>query len=322
LNESEAGLGSKTKLAAWLKLARVSNLPTAWSNILMAFWVVNESWSPSADLVLLIFASSCFYVAGMILNDVADVEFDRVERPERPIPCGAINRRRAAVAGFGLLFTGFAFAVAAGPLVGGFGSIENWKPVLVSSFLAMCILAYDFGLKKTLAGPVMMGACRTSNVLLGASTFTPDQPILFGFSANILWIALIIGIYVCGITWFARDETKSEKRGAMVSGTVLIIAALASIQFIPPITQLGSAASHIRLFNFVLTVMIGFRIIRAIRHGQPKYIQSAVVTCLISLILIDAMFMLTATQENILPALVVAFLVVPAHLLGKLSRLT
>ena len=36
------------------------------------------------------------YLAGMALNDVADLEEDRRERPERPIPSGAVTPERAA----------------------------------------------------------------------------------------------------------------------------------------------------------------------------------------------------------------------------------
>ena len=42
-----------------------------------------------------------FYTAGMILNDVADLEVDRRERPERPLPSGAVSR--TALAAFGAL---------------------------------------------------------------------------------------------------------------------------------------------------------------------------------------------------------------------------
>lgn len=36
-------------------------------------------------------ASSCFYLAGMALNDYADREVDARERPNRPIPSGRVS---------------------------------------------------------------------------------------------------------------------------------------------------------------------------------------------------------------------------------------
>ena len=45
----------------------------------------------AADAALVALAMVFFYTAGMVLNDVADAEIDRRERPERPIPSGAIS---------------------------------------------------------------------------------------------------------------------------------------------------------------------------------------------------------------------------------------
>ncbi len=45
---------------------------------------------PWGVFALLVGASACLYEAGMALNDVFDVEIDRQERPDRPIPSGRV----------------------------------------------------------------------------------------------------------------------------------------------------------------------------------------------------------------------------------------
>ena len=45
-----------------------------------------------------------FYTAGMILNDVLDDDVDRRERPERPLPSGAVSRAGRADRGRSSLF--------------------------------------------------------------------------------------------------------------------------------------------------------------------------------------------------------------------------
>ena len=76
--------------AVALRLGRVSNLPTVWTNALAGL-VLAGGWLDPAPLLLLFLAVSLAYVGGMFLNDAFDAEVDAVRRPERPIPSGAAN---------------------------------------------------------------------------------------------------------------------------------------------------------------------------------------------------------------------------------------
>ena len=51
--------------------------------------------------------------AARVLNDVFDLEIDRKERPERPLPSGLVSRSAAARFGFALLAGGIAASIAA-----------------------------------------------------------------------------------------------------------------------------------------------------------------------------------------------------------------
>src|SRR5207237_816269 len=73
-------------------------------------------------IALLVAASSCLYLAGMVLNDYFDRRRDAVERPARPIPSDRISPGAAAGLGAALLVCGVALAAAAGI---GFG---RWLP--------------------------------------------------------------------------------------------------------------------------------------------------------------------------------------------------
>ena len=79
-------------MRAWLEVLRISNLPTVWTNVLVGAVLsiaVARPSNPSLVAVLIaIIAGSCLYLAGMVFNDVADVDEDRAQRPERPIPRG------------------------------------------------------------------------------------------------------------------------------------------------------------------------------------------------------------------------------------------
>ena len=59
-------------LSVWLRLGRVSNLPTVWSNVLTGLALVG-ALQPDASLLVLVLALSLFYVGGMYLNDAFDL---------------------------------------------------------------------------------------------------------------------------------------------------------------------------------------------------------------------------------------------------------
>src|SRR5260370_38376776 len=89
-------------LATLLKLGRVSNLPTVWTNVLAGTCLAGGVWQ-SWRLGVVLFAMSLFEMGGMYLNDYFDRAIDARERPERPISAGAIPAVAVAAIGFGLL---------------------------------------------------------------------------------------------------------------------------------------------------------------------------------------------------------------------------
>ena len=84
-----------------LRLGRVSNLPTVWTNTLAALLLAGGTVADGRTVPLLL-AMSLAYVGGMYLNDAFDARIDAIERPERPIPSGAISAHAVFAAGFGI----------------------------------------------------------------------------------------------------------------------------------------------------------------------------------------------------------------------------
>ncbi len=67
--------------SVYLRLGRVSNLPTVWTNVLAGV-ALTGVWVAPAPLAFLALALSLFYIDGMYLNDAFDREIDARERPE------------------------------------------------------------------------------------------------------------------------------------------------------------------------------------------------------------------------------------------------
>jgi 4-hydroxybenzoate polyprenyltransferase len=178
----------KNRLRVYLQLMRFPAVFTALADIFLGFLLTHDGLLPVRDLVALLGASSGLYLAGMVFNDFFDREVDARERPGRPIPSGRVSTRPAA-----LLATGL---IVLGPVCTAFVSFEA---VEISLLLIALILAYDTYLKQTPAGPVAMGGCRFLNVMLGASAAASGT-----WASPQLFVASAMGIYVAGVTWFAR----------------------------------------------------------------------------------------------------------------------
>jgi len=221
---------SKSTSSAWWQLLRAGNVFTAVSNVLAGFLLVHGEWQPLLPLVFLIVSSASLYLAGMVLNDVFDIEIDRAERPERPLPAGRIDPMLAKVFGWGLMADGVSAAGVASWL------LVSWLPLIAAMLLATTIIAYDTVLKSTALGPLAMGACRALNILLGASAATSLSNVKPAYI-----YAFAIGVYTVGLTLLARDEATptTESKLKLASNIIqfgcLLIIVLATILTLPKV---------------------------------------------------------------------------------------
>lgn len=169
-----------------LRLGRVSNLPTVWTNALAGAVLAGQV--NSQVVILAALALSLFYTGGMWLNDAFDAEIDARERANRPIPMGQIGVGTVFVVGFILLLAGILVSFTLGGTAG-----------LMGIGLAVAVLLYDWLHKRTPLGPVIMGATRFFCYLLAAAAIGQiGGPVLFG--------ALGLLAYIVGLTYAAKQE--------------------------------------------------------------------------------------------------------------------
>ncbi|HEY1785643.1 MAG TPA: UbiA family prenyltransferase, partial [Pirellulales bacterium] len=217
-------------IRAYVELLRLPAVFTAMADVALGFLFTHPDLQPWPVFVALWLSSSSLYLAGMVLNDVFDAELDARERPRRPIPSGRIARATAARLGIGLLLFGILAGWAAS------GLANRVEPGLVATLLAALILLYDSVLKPTTLAPLAMGGCRTLNVLLGMSAAATSLPQLEPGTAwqNAAWlVAAGIGIYIAGVTWFARGEADTSQRGQLLAGTLVMLAGIGLVAWYP-----------------------------------------------------------------------------------------
>ena len=306
------------KLLSYLRLLRIPNVFTAIADIAMGFLFVTHSLVPAGGFFLLVVATCGLYLAGMVLNEVFDVEVDRIERPERPVPSGQVSLSTARLLGFGLLLVGVAAGIVAG-LVFHDSSVNGLRSGIVAGLLATCILLYDGGLKKTFMGAVAMGSCRTLNVLLGMSLFPasgPD-PTWFTFSAAQWSVAGGIGIFIAGVTWFARTEARTSNRLLLAFGLIVMLLGLgvmASMELLGKETQFSNDVVWPSLLT-LLMVAVFRRGILAVANPVPANVQGTVKQAIFSLIVLDASVCLAVRGP--MWAIAILLLLVPMVVLGK-----
>ena len=293
-------------MRAYLELLRLPNVFTAMADILLGFFLTHESPQPWFLLGLLIASSSCLYLSGMVLNDWFDRAIDARERPERPIPSGRVRADVASRLGLSLLALGIICGWATSLLV------RDWRAGVVATLLAAAVLAYNAFLKSTIAGPLMMGSCRMLNVLLGMSATQVQW-------AKAYWVlAAALGLYIVGVTWFARTEARRSSRPRLATGLLVILAGLGLWASFPTWMDpdlLQGPPRRWQLFAMVITALIGWRCLRAVIDPRPQLVQLAVKNCIVSIIVLDAGACLAVKDPY--EAMLILVLILPTMLAGR-----
>jgi 4-hydroxybenzoate polyprenyltransferase len=304
----------RISLVAIAQLLRLPNVFTALADILLGYYFTHESLLAVGLLTGLLAASASLYSAGMVLNDVLDLEQDLRERPGRPIPSGRIARPFAVRLAVGLLCLGV--------LCGGGVSLATGdvRPVAVAAALCLAVVLYDGPLKRTPLAPLVMGSCRTLNVLLGMS-LAPQA-----WQATHFGTAVGLGLYIAGVTWFARREAAASSRGMLLGGLLTACAGLVLLAALPhwPRETLAEVsqprvAEQSGLWWYVLWLAVGLPILR--RMGQaavapsPPRVQAAVRLAILSVIVLDAVCVYAVRGP--LAAVVILSLLAPTLLLGR-----
>jgi 4-hydroxybenzoate polyprenyltransferase len=223
---------------SWGRLFRLSLAPSAAADIAAGVVVAARAWPGGYEPYVLMLASLCVYHGGMALNDWADRDVDARARPERPIPSGAIDARRALAVGFALLL--------AGPLC---ASFVGFASAAALACVALAAALYDLAGRGPWRGPLLLAVCRAGNIGTG---------ILYGISTRAAGelrtdvreyaapaaIALAYALYVFFVSRLGRredvgDETALGRAPAVELGAAAL--ALAALPLIA-IARLASDA--------------------------------------------------------------------------------
>lgn len=261
-----------SRARVYLRLGRISNLPTVWTNVLagVALAPPRVPGAPMrpASVALLALAMSLFYVGGMFLNDAFDRKIDARERPERPIPAGHVTAGEVFAAGYAFLAAGLALVALHTRLYGG-----GEAPVVSAALLGGAILLYDAWHKRNPVSPLLMALCRVL-VYVTAAIATSGRlglPVLGG--------ALSLLFYLVGLTAIAKQENLRSARSLAALGFMAV----------PLIYTAGAAVTGVAgLAAYAALVACVAYAVRILRGDSKDRIPRAVVTLIAGISLLDA----------------------------------
>ncbi|MBN3940460.1 UbiA-like protein EboC [Nostoc sp. NMS9] len=260
---------------------RPANIVTAWADILVGFaasgsgiiftQLINgeANFAILIPLAWLLLATTGLYGGGIVFNDVFDAELDAKERPNRAIPSGRVSRQNAALLGSIL----FAIGIIAAFQV-------SWLSAAIAIFITIsCLLYNSLAKHHPFFGPLNMGLCRGSNLLLGVSAV----PEIIG---ERWYLALIPVLYIAAITAISQGEVHGGKKITGVLALLLIATVLTAVLALGLLEEYRAIAAL--PFAILLAIRVLPNFIKAAQEPIAENIRNAVKIGVLSLIVLDA----------------------------------
>ncbi len=320
----------------WAQLVRVPNTFTSCADVLAGMCIaggLSHSFlaHPYVGLVAAL-ASICMYWAGMILNDVFDLEIDIQQGRPGPLVTGRILPATARRAGIALLVAGIALIYFATLIMASsvapsdalpLSSFAYWIPACIACLLAIAIVAYDGPMKGTPAAPAIMGICRGLNMALGLGIVSSGLGMSIGTAA----IVIILGhvTYITGLTIAARREAGADQsRTRLIAGWSTCFAGAAAIaigpRFEPDRWQRLEPTYIFPGLIAILLLPLMLRSLHSIVSLEPKKLGMAIKQSIVSILFLDAALALQFAGNW--AGILICGLVIPTLALGKAFRAT
>lgn len=209
---------------------------------------------PELSLSFFSFSTSVFLTASsFVINDYLDVEIDRINRPNRPIPSGLVSKKSALYFGLTLFTLGSLSAI-----------MINLLAMLLALFTFILSVLYSlYGKRYGLLGNMMVAYCVSIAFIFGSLSATESINLTVATLFTLSFFSNLGREVTQGIADMEGDRVKGVRSVAIVNGprsAALFASACYSI------TALFGPIIFLYLFNkldilrtlFVLTSEVGF----------------------------------------------------------------
>ena len=178
----------KLSVKAYLQLIRIHNTIGSALSAFMGFAVASKWDFEPVPLILSMLTVSLIAAGGYVINDYYDVEIDRINKPYRPIPSGAVSLRTARNLALALMVLGIASSMF----------INVWA-ILIAVITAVALWEYARWIKRTgLPGNLIVALFSALSAFYGGLAY---------FKGDWLFLVSIPTVYIFFFT-LAREFVK------------------------------------------------------------------------------------------------------------------
>ena len=236
-------MGATKTILAYLELSRPINGVIALISVLLGgFFAVGTL--NHLDVLTVAISALLLLSAGNAFNDYCDYEIDRINKPQRPIPSGRVQRGGALIFAIVLLSIGVAL-----------GFLVNRYAALIALIVSSCLIAYAVWLKRTpLVGNLVVGMLTGLTFIAGGVAVMSIRGVLV--PAIFAFLFTTAREIVKDIEDTEGDIENRAKTIAVISKRVAVLMALVfmfAVILFSPIPYLLDWYS----WRYLLTVVIG-----------------------------------------------------------------
>ena len=274
------------------QLVRFPGIFTAFSNILIGFFLASNGNFEFNTLPFLLTTTGLLFAGTMIMNDYADHKIDSVERPRRPLVSGKISRKVALY----LIIICFSIANLSALMI-------SETSIIISLLMTGLITSYNFKLKNiSVVGILAISIIRFLNIILGFS--------IVELSLDVLPYAIPLGIYVAGISILAKNELNTNSRDGILN-KIFLAGTVTSIIYL--IIQNFSETSIIFLGVFLILIFFSLKFNRT-------NISKIVTIQILGIILLDAV--IVSLNNEFVYGIILSSFIIPAYIITKKLYIT
>lgn len=274
------------RLTGWFQLLRLPHIFTVPGDPLAAFLIAGGLLLETRGFLSI--AAACFIsmalsLFGIITNDLADIQIDSTQHPDRPLPRGLVSPRAASYA------AQLCFLAAVVPAI-----CLGWRFFFVTFVALVSIYSYNFYVKyRPKRASVMMAVMRDLTFGLGILV-VPD------ISIRRILLLIVYGVglflYYCGLNEITRSETLSKMvrpgGGRMLAGAGLcvIVPLVFTIRLMRVSTTLVPVMfGLLAILLCIMYLLIALWVYQVSRTGaSPARIQMAVLASMRAALLVQA----------------------------------